>query len=133
MVERYCFLFDECLSLDLVAVANSLGHWGYHVNYLGRAGESDAAIAIYAQDHDMVVVTNNRVDFLRVFKRFELHCGLVIIVPNSAPPEQERLFALAVERIASEPDMINKLLEIDQHGTITFTDWPPPLSNTPEI
>lgn len=133
MAEIYNFLFDECLTLDLVAVANSLGHWGRHVNHLGRAGESDPALAVYARDRDLVVVTNNRVDFLRIYKRFEIHNGLVVIIPSVKGDQQERLFAHVIEAISKLPDIVNKLIEVDVQGNVTFTDWPPPLSNTPDI
>jgi predicted nuclease of predicted toxin-antitoxin system len=133
MAEIYNFLFDECLTLDLVAVANSLGHWGRHVNHLGRTGESDPALAVYARDRDLVVVTNNRVDFLQIYKKFEIHNGLVVIIPSIKGARQEQLFADVVVAISKLPDIVNKLVEIDIDGQITITDWPPLLTNTPEI
>ncbi len=133
MAEIYNFLFDECLTLDLVAVANSLGHWGRHVNHLGRTGESDPVLALYARDRSLVVVAINRVDFLRIYAKFEIHSGLVIIIPSVRSAQQERLFGDVVIAITKLPDIVNKLVEIDVEGQITITDWPPLLTNTPEI
>jgi predicted nuclease of predicted toxin-antitoxin system len=35
------FLIDECLSIDLVKVANEAGHEAQHVARLGKAGWQD--------------------------------------------------------------------------------------------
>ena len=41
---------------------------------------------------EFAFVTNNRVDFVRLFGRMELHAGLIIIVPNTIPAIQCALF-----------------------------------------
>lgn len=51
------FLIDECLSVDLVAVAEQAGHEAHHVAHVGRAGWKDWNVIRYAQDGDFMVVS----------------------------------------------------------------------------
>ncbi len=127
----YIFLFDECMTPTLRSVAKEFGHFGLHVEDLKRAGESDEAIAILARDRDCVMVTNNRMDFVRIYRRFELHAGLVIIVPNVSKELQRALFAEVLDGLRSQPDIANALIEVDIEGRVTVTDWPPLLPNDP--
>jgi hypothetical protein len=53
------FLIDECLTVDLVAVAGESGHEARHVAHVGRAGWKDWNVMHYASDRDFVLVTNN--------------------------------------------------------------------------
>jgi predicted nuclease of predicted toxin-antitoxin system len=129
----YCFLFDECMTPTLRSVAKEFGHFGLHVDDLKRHGDSDAALAVLARDRNYVMVTNNRIDFLRLYKRFELHSGLIVVVPSVAKALQRLLFAAALQALRTRPDIVNKLIEVDADGNVTFIDWPPPLSNTPDI
>ena len=57
------FLIDECLSVDLVAVARQAGHDAQHVAHVGKAGWKDWNVARYAAAGDFVLVTNNASDF----------------------------------------------------------------------
>jgi hypothetical protein len=45
---------------------------------------------------EFTFVTNNRVDFLRLFERTELHAGLSALVPNVVPALQRALFHAAI-------------------------------------
>ena len=57
------FLIDECLSVDLVAVAGECGHEAQHVARVGRAGWKDWNVVRYASEGDFILVTNNASDF----------------------------------------------------------------------
>ncbi len=133
MTERYCFLFDECLTPDLVGVANSLGFAAHHVVYIGRASHSDRALALHALENDLVFVTNNKKHFVAIYRRMELHPGLIVIVPSVSLPEQQDLFATVIAHLQTLPDLVNTLVEISADGKIVVSDLPAPLSNTPEI
>lgn len=78
-------------------------------------------------------VTNNRKDFLAIYRRMELHPGLIVIVPSVSYTAQQDLFAAVVERLRSQPDLTSSLVEIDVSGEIILSELPPSLSNTPEI
>jgi hypothetical protein len=53
------FLIDECLGVDLVAVAGEAGHEPRHVAHIGRAGWKDWNVTRYAREGDFILVTNN--------------------------------------------------------------------------
>lgn len=57
-------LIDENLSPTLVQRLADRGIFAQHVAHLGRAGVTDPEVWRYAFEHDQIVVTMNRVDFL---------------------------------------------------------------------
>lgn len=73
MIYQFRFLFDECLSPELPAIAYSFGYEATHVRDIGRLGDADPALAVFAVSRDWVMVTNNRVDFMKLYKQFEIH------------------------------------------------------------
>lgn len=127
------FLIDECLSLELAALALSRGHYAVHVSRKGLAGKSDEALMPIILRGNFVLVTNNRTDFLKLYAHEPVHPGLVIIIPGNQPLEKQvDLFSFGLNVIESQPDLINKLVEIDIHGAVTITDWPPEQADEPE-
>lgn len=86
------FLIDECLSVDLVAIARQAGHDAHHVAHVGKAGWKDWNVVGYARDGDFVLVTNNASDFRHLYATQPLHAGLVILIPNVGRVLQQRLF-----------------------------------------
>jgi len=107
------FLIDECLSLDLVGEAHRAGFEAYHLAHVGKSGWEDWNVAGFAAERDMVVVTNNASDFRRLYRRQQLHCGLVLILPNVDRPTEARLFAAALTRLAQVNDLVNQVMEVD--------------------
>jgi predicted nuclease of predicted toxin-antitoxin system len=124
MTIHYRFLFDECLSPALISVARIHGFEATSVRDLGRLGEADGALAFFAINSDWVIVTNNRADFMRIYARFDLHPGLIVILPNVEPPIQKPLLENFYARIDELGDLTNKLVEIADDGRITIRDWP---------
>lgn len=110
------FLIDECLSVDLVAVAGSAGHEARHVAHVGRAGWKDWNVARYAREGDFVLVTNNASDFRRLYATQPLHAGLVILIPAVNRALQQRLFKVALEELAVIGEPVNRVLEVDLDG-----------------
>jgi predicted nuclease of predicted toxin-antitoxin system len=76
------FLIDECLSVQLVAVAGEAGHEAHHVAHVGKAGWKDWNVVHYAREQYFVLVTNNAADFRKLYAAQPLHAGLVILIPN---------------------------------------------------
>lgn len=123
------FLIDECLTVKLVTVAGQAGYEAHHVAHLGKAGWKDWNITQYACAEEFVLVTNNAVDFQRLYAAQALHPGLVIIIPTVAGELQERLFAGAIEQLVRHGEPINQVLEIDLAGedvAFTFYEFPSP-------
>lgn len=107
------FLVDECLHVSLVDVLHAAGHLARHVARCGMQGYADHSILKAALEEDLVLVTNNAVDFRRLHGREELHPGLVIIVPNVPPEMQCRLLKAVLNHLAERTDLINTVVEID--------------------
>jgi hypothetical protein len=60
-------------------------------NHPGLSGKLDWELADRIVKDEFTFVTNNRVDFVRLFGKMELHAGLIILVPNVAPALQRAL------------------------------------------
>ena len=109
------FLIDECLHESLVGVAHGAGFEATHVNHLGLSGKPDWALADRILRDEFTFVTNNRVDFIRLFARMKLHAGLIIIVPNAEPAVQRALFEAAILYLAGK-ELINCAIELRLEG-----------------
>jgi hypothetical protein len=83
----------------------------------------DWEIAALAAERDYVVVTNNRRDFLRLYAGFEVHNGLIIVVPAVLRAEQCRLFALALDLAERQDALVNLLIEVHEDGTVDVRNW----------
>lgn len=91
------FPIVECLSPKLVAAAQIRGHAAIHAAHLSHEGTEDRAIAQLALQRDVIFVTNNARDFPALYARFDIHPGLVIILPNVGRASQIALFELGVD------------------------------------
>lgn len=104
-------LIDECLHTTLTKVAADKLYEAYHVTHLGMSGLSDRRLMLRIQDGDFTFVTNNAVDFRRLFRSQQIHCGLVIIVPNVIPAIQRALFDAVLDYVGDR-DLVNRVLEV---------------------
>ncbi|ANL30203.1 hypothetical protein AMC90_PA00093 (plasmid) [Rhizobium phaseoli] len=121
------FLVDECLHTSLVAVAQSHGHDCFHVNWLGLSGETDWDLMPRIIEENFAFVTNNARDFRKLYAKEELHAGLVIIVPQVLPAQQRELFALILQDLAGDQDMVNEVIEVTldgEHAVLTRYSLP---------
>jgi predicted nuclease of predicted toxin-antitoxin system len=122
------FLIDECLTVDLVAVAGKSGHETRHVAHVGRAGWKDWNVVRHAGEGDFVLVTNNASDFRQLYAAQPLHAGLIILIPVVNRMMQQRLFKAALDELAVIGEPVNRVLEVDLDGdevTLTLYDLPP--------
>lgn len=118
------FLIDECLSPDLVSVANNRGFEAYHVVYRGWGGLTDPQLLRHLLDEELVLLTNNRDDFLDLVSGVELHPGLVVVLENVRRADQIALFDGALEALSKMTSLINKVVEIDAESTVTVFELP---------
>lgn len=119
------FLIDECLSLDLVAVAHGQGFVeSSHVVWMGKAGWKDWELKPFILEGDWTLVTRNSVDFRGhannpgasgEFADVPLHAGLVCINgPDGMNAEiQCELFEAALEEIGEAQQLVNEVIEVD--------------------
>jgi len=111
------FLIDECLHESLVGVAHGAGFEATHVNHLGLSGKPDWELAERIAADELTFVTNNRVDFVRLFRKMELHAGLIVLVPNVVPVIQCALFEAAIRYFAGR-DLVNTVVEVLLKGRV---------------
>ena len=109
------FLIEECLHESLVGVAHGAGFEATHVNHLGLSGKPDWELAERIVKDEFTFVTNNRMDFIRLFGEMELHAGLIVIIPNVVPSLQRALFGAAILYIAGN-ELINSAIEVSLVG-----------------
>jgi predicted nuclease of predicted toxin-antitoxin system len=105
------WLIDECLHVSLVELAHSRGHVADHVNYLGLGSSKDWELMELVIDRDYTFVTNNRFDFLTLYKKEAFHAGLVVIVPNVTPARQREFFNAVLDHIGGR-DLTNTVIEV---------------------
>ncbi len=119
------FLVDECLSTDLLVEAYARGFEAHHVNTLGLRSASDRALMVQIIGGDFTFVTNNRRDFLRLYRIVDVHAGLLIIIPSVDTKQQIALFSAALDAIAAAgDDLTGELVEVGPDGTVTITRYP---------
>jgi predicted nuclease of predicted toxin-antitoxin system len=102
-----------------------------HIRDRGRLGLSDREILDFAFDQDRTLITANVVDFLRLAKAREMHCGIVLILDGSLRRADQlqlcrRVKTLLAEELDAGRDMVNRLLRVSMSGTTEFIDLPSP-------
>ena len=80
-----------------------------------KEGLTDRQLMVKVQEMDFTLVTNNAVDFRRLFGKEHIHPGLVIIAPNAVPAIQRALFATVLDYIGDR-DLVNRAIEINLVG-----------------
>ena|GEM_PF-302613 len=118
------FLFDECLSPELVKLAHAKGYGeSSHVVWLGRAGEHDWDLMPFILDRDWTFVTMNSVDFRGPrnkrgskgqYAKVQIHAGLICLngPVSTNLAMQIWLFQQVLHELEADPDMVNSVLEI---------------------
>jgi hypothetical protein len=119
------FLINECLSLDVVALAHARGHHATHVVFRKRQGTSDPDLMPLIRAEGFAPVTNNARDFLTLYAEEEVHPGLVIIVPGGIVREtQIKLFSRVLDVIAPMADLIDRVVEVFIDERVEVREWP---------
>ena len=120
-------LVDECLSHELAAAAREFGYEAHHVAHLKRAGTTDSELMALILDRDFTFVTNNAVDFRKLYQRTSLHAGLILMLDQFQKVDQVRALreVLAIVRLS---DLVNKAVEVSGRPggvAIRIFDLPP--------
>ncbi len=120
------FLIDECLHESLVGLAHAAGFEATHVNHLDLSGMPDWALAERSIKDEYTFVTNNRADFVRLFRKVDLHPGLIVLVPNAVPALQLAFFQAAL-KYSMRRDLANTVIEVNLDGeTVRCAEYPLP-------
>ena len=109
------FLIDECLHPSLVVVAEERDHQEHYLVYLGMQGWKDPDVLKRVAERDYTLVTNNAADFRRLYADLDLHAGLIIIVPNVPPKQQQILFKAVLNHLGTKV-LVNTVVEVEFEG-----------------
>lgn len=118
-------LVDECLTADLVALAQARGLDATHVRFIGKAGVQDYNLLDTIIDGGYLFVTQNARDFLKLFAKVDIHDGLLLILPKARAADQVRLFEAGLDFIAGLGHTINRVIEIHSVDDIRLSNLPP--------
>jgi predicted nuclease of predicted toxin-antitoxin system len=102
------FLIDECLTPRLCILAHEYGHEAYHVAHRGWGRLKDPQLLAKMLAESLVLVTNNRDDFVALIGDAELHPGLIVIA----------------ESVRGREDLINTVVEVDADRTVEVYELP---------
>jgi len=121
-------LVDENLSPTLVQRLASVGVPAVHVAHCGLSGATDPAVWRYAFRHDLVVVTSNARDFIRLAEGVRLHPGLIVLRAGHLSREEQWAWLGPVARWLLEEgqDLANRAVVVTGKGRFTVRDLPPP-------
>lgn len=97
-----------------------------HVRDRGILGATDHEVLERAFLEDRVLVTSNVDDFVKLARAREIHAGIVLIErAGLLRKEQIELIRQVVDKLAEHGAMINELLHVDDHGSMSFEEVPP--------
>ena len=121
-------LLGENLSPRLVQRLAAAGVPAIHVAHCGLAGATDPVVWRYAFEHDLVLVTSNVADFLRLAEGVEIHPGLIVFRAGHLTREEQWAWLEPVARwlVVSDADLTNKAVVVTGPGRFTTRDMPPP-------
>jgi predicted nuclease of predicted toxin-antitoxin system len=121
-------LVDENLSPTLVQRLASVGVPAVHVAHCGLSGATDPVVWRYGLEHDLVVVTSNAGDFIRLAEGVELHPGLIVLRAGHLSREEQWAWLAPVARwlIEEGQDLANRAVMVTGKGKFSVRDIPPP-------
>jgi len=121
-------LVDENLSPTLVQRLASVGVPAIHVAHCGLSGATDPVVWRYAYENDLVVVTSNAGDFIRLAEGVDLHPGLVVLRAGHLSREEQWAWLEPVARwlVEEGQDLANRGVVVTGKGKFTVRDLPPP-------
>ncbi len=122
------FLIDECLTPALVKIAKERGYFSRHVSRIkDLKGKSDRKVTRYALENDMIVVTNNLVDFDQIYRTRDAHPGLIFMSASGNLINREThilMFENALEELEETPitnEVIHIHIDEDRNKDIQLT------------
>lgn len=124
---------DECLSPTLVERANQRGYWATCNRDRDLLGIRDEHLHQIVIEEEAVFATNNEADFAGLYRKVDLHTGLLILPQTDSREGQWPLLDAALdyieERAAASAEtaaewMLNKRVEVDSDGAARHEDLP---------
>ena len=126
--------FDEDLSPTLVQIATTRGYEATCNRDRDLLGATDASLRRVVHAEGFVLVTDSASDFRPMFAREIIHPGLAVMPGEHGRARQQAMagrllrFIADAARAAGETPadfMVNRLVEINDHGHGTARELPP--------
>lgn len=124
---------DECLSPTLVERANQRGYWATCNRDRDLLGIRDEHLHEIVIEEEAVFATNNEADFAVLYRKVDLHTGLLILPQTDGREGQWPLLDAALDYIEQQAAasaetaaewMLNKRVEVDSNGAVRHEDLP---------
>jgi len=113
--EHIAFLIDENLTPELAKLAQAQGFHALHATWAGLSGKTDHQVAAFAVSRDLILVTNDLVDFRKIYKRRKDHPGIIFLsVMDTDLMDREAqcaMFEAALEQ-ASQDEPLNEAIYV---------------------
>ncbi len=58
-----------------------------------------------------------------IYAKFDVHPGLMIILPSVSREDQIALFETALQAIETRDDLVNQVLEVSRDGSTRVVPW----------
>jgi predicted nuclease of predicted toxin-antitoxin system len=116
VLEHLAFLVDENLSPSLAQIARARGFHAMHATWAGLGGLKDHQVASHASKNNMILVTNDLVDFRKIMKRRKLHPGVIFLAVADRNvmdrDAQQFMFEAALDSVAKD-EPINEAVHVE--------------------
>lgn len=122
-------LIDENLSIRLPEWLAERDIYAEHVAHRGLQGQPDHVLWEYANGHDLITVTVNVRDYLKLAGRTEIHTGIIAIRESNLTAEEQLWRILsAIDEIQNrqEGHLINQILEVRDASEMRWLEIPKP-------
>jgi len=119
--EHLAFLIDENLSPDLATLAQARGYRALHVTWAGLLGKPDHRVAEFAASKDFILVTNDLVDFQRIYRRRKDHPGIIflwVLEPDLMDRETQEIMFEAGLAQAAQDEPLNEAIYVQLEGYV---------------
>jgi predicted nuclease of predicted toxin-antitoxin system len=119
--EHLAFLIDENLSPDLAKLAQARGYRALHATWAGLCGKPDHRVAEFAASRDFILVTNDLVDFERIYRRRKDHPGIIflwVLDPDLMGRETQEIMFEAGLAQAAQDEPLNEAIYVRLEGYV---------------
>ncbi|WP_437361769.1 DUF5615 family PIN-like protein [Inquilinus limosus] len=94
-------------------MAHQRGYAAQTLVDLGKAGLKDWDVMKVVAMHDLVLVTNNVIDFLALYRLQTIHPGVALLKGSiHGRDAQCRAFAALLDAVDLDPDLVNQVVEV---------------------
>ena len=103
------FLFDHDVPDDMAYTLTAMGHEVFKLRELIHPQTTDEGVLRFAGEHDYVLITCNRDDFLAAARTIP-HAGLIILIRRNARIRERAALFRFLEKAARKESAVTSIL-----------------------